>query len=44
LFEEYCPVNSTTAMAEKSFTALFPIENFCIEGSEHQIHTGSDVV
>jgi hypothetical protein len=33
-----------TAMAEKSFTALFPIEDFCIEETEHQIHTGSDVV
>jgi hypothetical protein len=33
-----------TAMAEKSFTALFLIEDFCIEESEHQIHAGSDVV
>jgi hypothetical protein len=35
MFEGYCPLNSTTAMAEKSFTALFPIEDFCIEESEH---------
>ena len=31
-------------MAEKSFMALFPIEDFCIEESEHQIDTGSDMV
>jgi hypothetical protein len=33
-----------SAMAEKSFTALFPVEDFCTEESEHQIHIGSDVV
>jgi hypothetical protein len=33
-----------TAMAEKFFTASFPIEDFCIEECEHLIHTESDVV
>jgi hypothetical protein len=30
LFEGYCPLNSTTAMAEKFFMASFPLEDFCI--------------
>jgi hypothetical protein len=33
-----------TAMAEKSFMASFPIEDFCIMEYEHLIHTASDVV